>query len=172
MAQCIRRLSSDPAPGQLTGCSAPVCASGKGRGDLRCGKPAICRNFCIHHRGRKKTRPLPDSHSLRKGPLPVGLDSICAKVNSAPYILGVSLFKRPTNHKTQYTVQTDSVQVRIGQRMVEIHERQARGGQRAALRSPLRLATHRPMRRRAQSPPPRPWAPSTTSTATLRPPKP
>ena len=166
MAQCIRRLSSDPAPGQLTGCSAPVCASGKGRGDLRCGKQPFVETFAFIT-GRKKTT----GRSRRKGPLPVGLDSICAKVNSAPYILGVSLFKRPTNHKTQYTVQTDSVQVRIGQRMVEIHERQAREGQRAALRSPLQLATHRPMRRRAQSPPPRPWAPSTTSTATLRPPK-
>ena len=59
-----------------------------------------------------------------------------------------------TKHNIRY-----SVQVRIGQRMVEIHERQARGGQRAALRSPLQLATHRPMRRRAQSPPPQPWAP-------------
>ena len=89
----------------------------------------------------------------------VNLPRVCAKVNSAPYILIYLEFhsskdQPTTKHNIRY-----SVQVRIGQRMVEIHERQARGGQRAALRSPLQLATHRPMRRRAQSPPPRPWAP-------------
>ena len=80
-------------------------------------------------------------------------------MNSAPYILIYLEFhsskdQPTTKHNIQY-----SVQVRIGQRMVEIHERQAREGQRAALRSPLQLATHRPMRRRAQSPPPQPRAP-------------
>ena len=110
---------------------------------------------------RQKTKVLltvvGSGSAAAKWPLAVRLDSICAKVNSAPYILGVSTFKRPTNHN-EHNIRY-SVQVRIGQRMVEIHERQARGGQRAALRSPLQLATHRPMRRRAQSPPPQPWAP-------------
>ena len=123
---------------------------------------------------RQKTKVLltvvGSGSAAAKWPLAVRLDSICAKVNSAPYILIYLEFhsskdQPTTKHNIRY-----SVQVRIGQRMVEIHERQARGGQRAALRSPLQLATHRPMRRRAQSPPPRPWAPSTTSTATLRPP--
>ena len=126
---------------------------------MRCGKQPFLETFAFIHRKEENYRTGTPTCRRENWPVAEGLDSICAKVNSSPYILIYLEFhsskdQPTTKHNIRY-----SVQVRIGQRMVEIHERQARGGQRAALRSPLQLATHRPMRRRAQSPPPRPWAP-------------
>ena len=162
-----RRLSSDPAPGQLTGCSAPVGASGKGRGDLRCGKQPFLETFAFitAHRGRKKTTGR--RVSLREGPLPVGFDSICAKVNSAPYILGVSLFKRPTNHKTQYTVQCTGTY-----RSEDGGDTRKAGQRRPESRATLATAARYASAHASTGPESATAAVgSTTSTATLRPPK-
>ena len=150
-----RRLSSDPAPGQLTG-----------RGDLR--QAAISRNFCIHSfiiTGRKKTT----GRRARRAKRPlVGLDLCQGEQRPVyTYILGVSLFKRPTNHKTQYTVQCTGTY-----RSEDGGDTRKAGQRRPESRATLATAARYASAHASTGPESATAAVgSTTSTATLRPPK-
>ena len=158
-----RRLSSDPAPGQLTGCSAPAEKAAAIAYAASSHFSKLLHSFIIT--GRKKTT----GRRARRAKRPlVGLDLCQGEQRPVyTYILGVSLFKRPTNHKTQYTVQCTGTY-----RSEDGGDTRKAGQRRPESRATLATAARYASAHASTGPESATAAVgSTTSTATLRPPK-